>query len=286
MGQDRFGAGAAGGDAHALSRPTRRVAVWVALLAALTALGVVLSHAAGVGPDEDYPPAVLLVALAPVVAAVVVAGASSRMRGLGSIVRGVGHWRIAPSWYLLVVAGPVVLVLLTSLISGALGGPVPDEWVLAPSGFLAVGLAVPWIVGMLEEIAWRGFAQPLLQVRFGALGAAVVIGAVWASWYQWPLLAPGGVDGGALALTLQLYVRLIATAVIYAWLLNTTGSLLLVMVAHLSHHVALDLLPVPDAVGAGWGAILAALYAALAAVVVGMTSPHTLTRGGSPPRRP
>lgn len=285
MGQERFDTGATGGDAYSLTRPTRRVAVWVALLAALTAVGVLLSHVAGVGPEEEYRPAVLLVALAPVVAAVAVAAVSSRMRGLGGMLRGIARWRVAPWWYLLVLAGPVILVLLTSLISGALGGPVPDAWVVVPSGVLAAGLVVPWIVGMLEEIAWRGFAQPLLQVRFGALGAAVLIGVVWASWYQWPLFTPGGFDTGALAQALQLYVRLIATAVIYAWLLNTTGSLFLVMVAHLAHHAALDLLPVPDAVGAGWGTILAALYAALAAVVVVMTSPHTLTRNGVPPVR-
>jgi membrane protease YdiL (CAAX protease family) len=71
------------------------------------------------------------------------------------------------------------------------------------------------------------------------------------------------------------YLRLIATAVIYAWIYNTTkGSLLLVMVAHAAHNITVDLMP---QVG-GSPVIVALSYVAVAIVVVLMTDRRTLTR--------
>jgi hypothetical protein len=74
------------------------------------------------------------------------------------------------------------------------------------------------------------------------------------------------------------YLRLIATAVIYAWVYNSTkGSLFLVMVAHAGHNITVDLMPM-----VGGGAVIVALsYVAVAIVVVLMTDPRTLTRSNS-----
>jgi hypothetical protein len=70
------------------------------------------------------------------------------------------------------------------------------------------------------------------------------------------------------------YLRLIATAVIYAWIYNSTkGSLFVVMVAHAAHNLTVGLMPM-----VGGSAVIVALsYAAVAVVVVLMTDPRTLT---------
>ena len=71
------------------------------------------------------------------------------------------------------------------------------------------------------------------------------------------------------------YLRLIATAVIYAWIYNSTkGSLFLVMVAHAAHNITVDLMPM---VG-GSAAIVAWSYVAVAIVVILITDSRTLTR--------
>jgi uncharacterized protein len=273
-----------GGPAVFLTHPVRRITVWVILLAALTGAAVAAMHLAGAESGEELVPAVLVIAFAPTLAALAVVAATPRLRGLWALLRQVAAWRAGWRWYALVIVAPAVLVLITSLISGLLGGPTPEAWLVLPATGVVVAALGPWFAGMVEEIAWRGFAQPLLQQRFGALVAAVLIGVIWATWHEWPVLAPGGAEEFSLIWVLQSYVRFIATAVLYAWLYNTTGSLVLVMVAHLAHNVAVELLPRPEVVGAGWGLILAALYVALAAVVVLATNPHTLTRSGSDTR--
>ncbi len=42
-----------------------------------------------------------------------------------------------------------------------------------------------------EEPAWRGYALPLLEEKFGALGGAVLLGFLWATWHLPLFLLPG-----------------------------------------------------------------------------------------------
>lgn len=127
-------------------------------------------------------------------------------------------------------------------------------------------LAGPVIAGSVgEEVGWRGFAQPRLQLTCSALTASLVIGVVWATWHQWILLAPGGtVEPMDL---LAGYLRLISTAVLYGWLYNATGSLLIVMVAHAAHNVAVTVIPTPEGSHGLWHLVLALGYVVVAVVV-------------------
>lgn len=54
----------------------------------------------------------------------------------------------------------------------------------------------------------------------------------------WPLAVPGGAKLVLPSDVVQTYIRLISTAVIYAWIYNSTrGSLPLVMIAHAAHNI-------------------------------------------------
>ena len=58
---------------------------------------------------------------------------------------------------------------------------------------------------------------------------------------------PVGISGLTLSDLAQTYIRLISTAIIYAWIYNSTnGSLLLVMVAHAGHNIGTELIPAGD----------------------------------------
>ena len=76
-------------------------------------------------------------------------------------------------------------------------------------------------------------------------------------------------------------MRLISTAVIYAWLYNSTnGGLMLVMVAHVGHNIATEMVRVPAEGANAVPVIIALLYLAAAVAVVPFAGPGTLSRPG------
>ncbi len=181
-------------------------------------------------------------------------------------------------WYAIAVFGPAVLFLLDEALNLVWGGSPPQRWIVLPpvSGFFPGSLFFS-VMGVLagtigEEFGWRGFAQPRLQKRCGALKASNLIGLVWGTFHLWILPICHCMSLTDVLVTQ--YLRLIATAVIYAWIYNSTkGSLFLVMVAHAAHNITVGLMP-----QVGGGAIIVALsYVAVAIVVVLMTDPQTLT---------
>lgn len=245
---------------------------WTVLLFAVTAVAVGWLRVTGVDPDRDFSPAILLAGYAPLLATLIL---TTRRTGWRTLLAPLSRWRIHIGWYLLVVLGPLVLVAAADAGYLLIGDQPSSTWLVAPS-LSMVGAAVgPMFSGAVgEEIGWRGFLQPRLQVVWSPLVASVAIGLLWATWHQWVLLAPGG-SPEALDIAAG-YLRLICTAVLYGWLYNTTRSLLLVMVAHAGHNLAVTGIPTPaDPV---WHLLLAIAYLIVAVVVVLAGRP-----GSSPP---
>jgi membrane protease YdiL (CAAX protease family) len=215
----------------------------------------------------------------PTLSALLVAGFFPGGGGARSVLRQVRTWRVGISWCAIALFGPAVLFLLDEAVYLVLGGSPPQRWIVLPplSGFFPGSLFFS-VMGVLagtigEEFGWRGFAQPRLQKRYGALKASILIGLVWGTFHLWILPICH-----CLSLTdviVTQYLRLIATAVIYAWLYNSAkGSLFLVMVAHAAHNITVDLMPM---VG-GSAVIVAWSYVAVAIVVILITDSRTLTR--------
>jgi membrane protease YdiL (CAAX protease family) len=218
----------------------------------------------------------------PTLSALLVAGLFPRGGGARSVLRQVQTWRVSIGWYAITVFGPAVLLLLDEAVNLVLGGSPPQHWMvlLSASGFFPGSLFFN-VMGVLagtlgEEFGWRGFAQPRLQKRYGALKASILIGLVWGTFHLWILPICHCMSLSDVIVTQ--YLRLIATAVIYAWIYNSTkGSLFLVMVAHAAHNIIVGLMPT-----VGGSAVTIALsYVAVAIVVVLMTDPRTLTRSNS-----
>ncbi|HEX7736275.1 MAG TPA: type II CAAX endopeptidase family protein [Ktedonobacteraceae bacterium] len=254
----------------------RSLIAWVIVLFGLTGLGVLYLIFTGVDQRKDFSPAIILIGYAPSLAALCVVGFSSGAGGVRSLLQPLGKWRVGIQWYALVLLGPLMLVLLTNAIYLAPGGAQPQHWMAFPELGAALG---PLIAGSLgEEIGWRGFAQPLLQKRYSMFWASIIIGVLWATWHLWPIIAPGGLAYTTLLDVIQTYVRLISTAIIYGWIYNRTrGSLLLVMLAHAGHNIAVDFFP-PATEGAAL--LLACLYLAAAIAVIWTTKAQILTRPG------
>ena len=269
--------------------PLRPVLVWVAILAALSVIGLLPFYA--FVPDlskftGNLPPAELallgigveLAAVGPSLAAILVAWRMPGAGGARSLFRQFKHWRVHPIWYLVALLLPVPILLGADVIWMALGKQ-SLVWLTVPS-------AVPFTIGAAlvpplgEEFGWRGFAQPRLQSRIGALWAAVIVGTLWSTWHLWPLVVPGGAKLFLPSDVAQTYIRLISTAVIYAWIYNSTGgSLPAVMVAHAAHNIDSSFIPGASVDPMHLGPLLGALcYAAVAIIVVLATNRGTLTR--------
>jgi len=254
------------------------VVFWILALFAITALGALplffyrldlskltfstpIPVVVGIGIE--------ITAYAPTLAALLVVALVPGGGGIGRLVRPVVRWRIGFAWYLLALLGPTVLFLVGDVVRLGLGLTLPPHWLVIPGAAAIAFLVGALIAGSFgEEVGWRGLGQPRLQARYGALWAAVAVGAVWSVWHLWPAVAPGGLNSTTWSDVVLTFVRLIATSIVYAWIFNgTKGSLLIVMLAHAGHNLAARLVPAADSVQHG-DPVVATLYIVAAIVVV------------------
>jgi membrane protease YdiL (CAAX protease family) len=155
-----------------------------------------------------------LTAYAPTLAALLVILLAPGIR-LRDLLSPVIRWRVAPYWYVIALAGPIVLFLVGDVIRVVIGAPLPGSWLTIPSVSATAFLVGALIAGSFgEEVGWRGLGQPLLQRRYGALAAAVVIGIIWSLWHLWPVFAPGGAATTTWSDVLLTFLRLIPTSII------------------------------------------------------------------------
>jgi membrane protease YdiL (CAAX protease family) len=266
------------------------VAAWAVLLFVLTVLGGLPLLLGGLnftqisGSTPHLPlimVGMLVSACAPTLAALLVARFYPGAGGARSVLRQVRTWRVGIIWYALALIGPIVLFLVTDAVHVALGGVVPVQWLAfhLRSGFGPGSLF--WVVfGSLfaEELGWRGFGQPRLQGRYGALGASILIGVLWATWHLWPVITPGCFALETPEDVAATYIRMIAASIVYSWMYNSTnGSLFLVMVAHFGHNFAGSVVPTsPDS--SHFHFTIALLYLAAAIGILLMADWRTLTR--------
>ena len=182
---------------------------------------------------------------------------------------------------MLALVGPSALFLVGDVVRLALGLALPPQWLIVPGAATLAFLIGALIAGSFgEEVGWRGLGQPRLQARYGALLAAVMIGAVWSLWHLWPAAAPGGLNLTTWSDGVLTFIRLIATSVVYAWIYNSTGgSLLIVMLAHAGHNLAVRFVPVADSVQHG-DPVVTTLYVVAAVIVVVATGGHWTSLDG------
>ena len=281
-------------------RNSGSIVAWVVMIFLLTLLGALPFIIGGLRFNGFSPSTRLsrlafagmgLTGFAPGLAALLIAGFFPGAGGVRSLLRQIRTWRVGVMWYGVALIGPIILKLLANVIHIALGGPPPEHWLALPSltasgnnNLFFMILAMP--IGALfeEEIGWRGFAQPRLQHLYGALTASILVGILWSTWHLWYVITPGGFSNVAPIDALATYIRMISTAVIYAWMYNSTkGSLFLAAIAHAGHNFAVTLIQSPWResdlnVSAVNHLLLALSYFAAAVVVVFMTNPQTLSR--------
>lgn len=228
----------------------------------------------------------------PAVAAVLGAVLSEGKEGLLRLLRQLGRWRIPWRWYLVAFGLPCLLVVASAVLTVAGGAPAPDlgpnpGWFMLAGTFTATLV----MVGLFEELGWRGYALPLLQRNLPALTAALLLGVVWALWHI-PELAS---DPTQQRPPVPFLLMIVAQSVLLAWIYNSTaipasrrdsdgqstsGSVPLCMVFHAMFTTA-GALVFPAFAGPHYLALwwsLALLHVLAALVVVAYAGPWRLAR--------
>jgi uncharacterized protein len=217
-----------------------------------------------------------LVPFGPLIAAVIVALLAGGRRELWALLGQLTRWRVHPIWYVIALLGPFMLAALTALLAIAAGAPVHRTG--AYTDWQAIGfffLSTLIIVGLFEEVGWRGFALPRLQLRLNALWAALVLGVLWALWHLPELIS----DPTGQRPPVPFLVWALALSVIFSWLYNSTnGSLPIVIICHTAIDTAGRFM-LPEFAGEGYQIVwwlMVGLYVLVAIIVILGAGPKRL----------
>ena len=187
-------------------------------------------------------------------------------------------WRVDPRWYLVVVLAPVALAGGMVALNTLVGGPAISVNVPLLAAVITLAFSIFPGSAMGEEIGWRGYALPRLQTRRSALSASLILGVIW-GFYHLPLSFAGSAFRSP-SIVIPFVISTIALSVILAWVYNSTGgSLLLVVLLHATANLPLSLLLEPlgsRAVLPFW--LFVGLMVAAAIVVVIVAGPAHLSR--------
>ena len=171
----------------------------------------------------------LILSLAPLSAVLIISALIGGKGAILALLRKLTTWRVGWRWYLLALFLQPALNLAAIYLNVLLGAPAPTAAAFgtlpALLGAFALRLVNPLDGPMLEELGWRGFAQPRLQERFSPLTANLILAFLVTLWHL--RLIPTGNYAwiyipGTMAVTL-----------IYGWVYNATGgSVLLTLIMH------------------------------------------------------
>jgi len=174
--------------------------------------------------------------------AFVISGMFSSRKGVSDLLLPLTIWRVKPIWYLIVLLGIPLLIVVAVYLAWLLDAPFPEQFNFVqpqPWSQLFPGLLLAYIQTMLfqgplnEEPGWRGFALPKLQKTFGSIIASIMIGVIWGFWHAplyWTGIYSGGIEEmlGRLLWTIPL-------AFLFTWVYkHTQGSLLMSILLHTS----------------------------------------------------
>lgn len=216
-----------------------------------------------------------LVPFGPLLAALLVTALAGGWRDVAALLAQLTRWRVHPLWFVVAVVGPFVLTGLAGATAVTLGAPSPGFGVYADwVGILTTLVATAVVIGVFEEVGWRGFALPRMQRDHSALWAALVLGVVWAVWHVPELVS----DPSERELVPYL-LAILSWSVLITWLYNSTrGSLPVVILFHAAVNTAAKFL-LPEFEGryetTAWWAY-AGLYVLAAVAVTAVAGPSGL----------
>jgi uncharacterized protein len=185
------------------------------------------------------PPGLTPIGIGTAIAAAVICGTifASAARSRNPILSSVTRWRVPLRWWAVALFLPATLLGAGWLAERAFG-EVPGDPLMGGlplatwSWFTARAVLFTFlVVGIGEEVGWRGWMLPELQKRFSPLTSSILLGLVWGFWHL-PLFIIGVYPGGPESIVEYLVFGPLLS-ILFTWLFNRTGgNLLLCMAVH------------------------------------------------------
>jgi membrane protease YdiL (CAAX protease family) len=183
------------------------------------------------GPNLDPLPQLYLgrffVVIGPTCGALAAVAATEGRIGWGQFLRDRLRLRNQAMW--IAVAMPLIMLLGALAAYATIGSPlgslrdaIAQSWPL----LLAHIVLQILVIGLGEEIGWRGWLLPSLAERHGLARATVITGAIWYFWH-FPVL----LGGASVALWFAVAVAGISTLLSLLWL-RSGGSVVPAAIAH------------------------------------------------------
>ncbi len=218
--------------------------------------------------------------LGPILSGSIMTAITEGRPGIGRLLRRIVRWRVGLQWYLFVLIGiPVVMVLATIIRPGAL-----EAFDISAQPFtltyLSAFVSMVLIGGpLLEEPGWTGFAQPRMQRLHGPLVGGLILGSLWALWHLPGFLIPSqnlrDIPPRGTVLDFVVFaLALIGLRIVIMWVVNNTkGSVLMAILTHASWNTfysaaLIGLFPAPAVLGSYVNLTMAAWALALVFIVV------------------
>jgi membrane protease YdiL (CAAX protease family) len=232
-------------------RQGRRRASWMAfVLAWIASVLVMLANNKFLNHTPVSPIVVGFTIISVLPVAFVISMAYSRIPAVRSYLSSLIRLRENCGWALLAMVAIPGLIALSIAVSRLSGKPASSDFHLPATGLALVGLiAVKFLYQMFffnatgEEVGWRGFALPRLQVLTNPLVAALVIALFWVPWHLFLWQAEGKpVSSGRF--WGEYYLVHALFSLIIVWFYNRSrGSILVAGVAHAAANTAFAFMP-------------------------------------------
>ncbi len=191
---------------------------------------------------------VIIGAFAPLMAAITLVVREEGWKGMRAFFGQALDFHIKPVYLVLALALPLLIHLIAHYLALAVGLDVAKTLFPTDTSLAPIVLAIPYFILMLvlgggqEEFGWRGYAQEPLQEKIGVIPASLVIGLIWGIWHL-PLWFMAGDLHSAYSF-LAFVMMTMSISIIYAWLYNSSGKKLIVVIFfHAMNNTAAPLLP-------------------------------------------
>jgi membrane protease YdiL (CAAX protease family) len=179
----------------------------------------------GVGWPTNLP-----AALGPTVAAFAVTAVVWGRTGIRDLLARMARWRLPWCWWAAALS-PLAFLAVALAVAAAIGKLPRATDFGRYSGLPAIGVVAVAVIAILgalgEETGWRGFALPLLQRRYGALAAALLVTPIWAVWHLPFFFIVSTYRGFAPVGYVGFVFGLACGSIVLTWLYNGTGGSIL-----------------------------------------------------------